>query len=117
MPTYLFTIQDLLDLINESSAARSLDPDQLLNILKLAHQPKSEPAQNLYETLIEERNQYLKIDKNTIAETNHIYTDFELKVEGLKHKNIRQKMEQAEQEYEKTEKEAAQKLLKSLKNK
>lgn len=116
MSTYFFTIQDILDLINKSSAIRSLNSEKLIKILKIAHDPKSEKAQDLYKTLIKERDQYIKINTKTISETNKIYTDFQIKLTGLKHQDIYQKIEKAEEEYERTEQETAQKLLKSLKN-
>ncbi len=117
MPTYLFTIQDLLDLINESSAVRSLKPLQLLETLKIAHAPESEQAQSLYFTLITERAQYIEIDKKNLSETKKIYTNFQIELESLKHQDIYQKIKQAEKKYEKTEEQITQKLLKSLKNK
>jgi len=117
MPTYLFTIQDLLDLINESSAVRSLEPSQLLKTLKIAHTPESEQAQSLYFTLITERAQYIEIDKKNLSETKKIYTNLQIELESLKHQNIHQKMELAEKEYAKIEEQITQKLLKSVKNK
>jgi len=114
MPTYLFTTQELLDLISKSSAMRSLSAEQITLIQNQIQDPNSEKAQQLYAALLKENQEYRRIDKEFIQNTNNVMTGFENEVRAIKINALHQERQASEAKAQQAQEEAADDILKKL---
>lgn len=115
-PTYLFSAQELHQLIMHSRAMMALNADIRAAVLGKVANPTSIEAHQLYEILISERDTYKTIERDYLQKTNTIMTEFQSEITHLKTEKLRDQQQQTEQKAAAAESETADALIKSLNN-
>ncbi len=115
--TYMFSTQELQNLIARSKAMARLSPDLQSQVDRSLGNPTSPKAQALYRILIDELQQYKEIEKEYLQESNKIVAEFQVEITAKFTKKLREEHHQAEQKARQAEDNTAQKLLNSLNQK
>lgn len=111
---YLFTIEELLDLISKSAAMKSLAEAKRQVILQEIQNPHSDKAQKLYQALVKEQQSYKTIEKNYLTETAQLMNVFQNDITAIKTHHLHQKLQESEQQASQAEQASAEDILKSL---
>ena len=111
---YLFSLSELLEMINKSAAMQSFDQAKREMIIAEVAEVESEKAQKLYAALIQERENYNKIDKQYITDTGKVMDGLSVEVVGIKHQYINKQINTAEAKAQQAEDETAENILQSL---
>lgn len=111
---YLFTISELMNLINDSVAMREMEVSKREIVIAEVQNVESDKAQQLYAVLITEKESYKKIDSDYIKGTAKVMEDLNVTISGLKHHDLADQINKAEAAAQKTEDVAAEEILKSI---
>ncbi|MCC6643251.1 hypothetical protein IT411_00720 [Candidatus Peregrinibacteria bacterium] len=112
--TFLFTTQELEQLINRSKAMATFSAQDKAKILHGVTSPDSAKAQELYQILIQERDTYRSIERDYLSKTNAILQDFHNEITHLKTEKLRAEQQKTESAAASAEAETAEALLKKL---
>lgn len=114
--TYLFSAQELNQLIQRSRAMSGLSVQKRIDVLAKISDADSPSAHQLYEILITERDVYKQIERDYLQKTSLIMTEFQSEITHLKTEKLRNQQQETEQKAAQAESQTAEALIKSLNN-
>lgn len=112
--TFLFTTDELQNLIARSKAMATFSAEEKAKILSNTAAPDSPKAQELYQILIQEKDTYRQIERDYLTKTNAILQDFHNEITHLKSQKLRDQQQATEAEAMQAEAQTAESLLKKL---
>ena len=114
--TYLFSSQELQQLIQRSRAMSGLSAEKSSEVMGKIADSSSPSAHQLYEILIAERDVYKLIERDYLQKTSLIMAEFQTEITHLKTEKLRNQQQETEHKAAQAETQTAEALIKSLNN-